>query len=163
MDARTRRVGALLAVVVCLIGARAPAQDSADILAWPDVNGGKAIFIHSDFKCVTLSLCPAGTRLRDASTLNYLGCTNPSGTGCRGDCILCSGSTATAMTCRSARGQDCAISPSFGTFTCLSKSTVGCVYWATPSAGEPYITPNKCYCTGTTGTLTGTCLASNCS
>ncbi|MEX2217719.1 MAG: hypothetical protein WD749_03080 [Phycisphaerales bacterium] len=100
--------------------------------------------------------------MRSSATLGYAGCTPPGKVACTGVCTICTGTVVPIGACRPA-ADTCTISANLGTVNCGTPTGLGCVWAATPPAGEPFATPDACYCTGLAGTPTvGSCTAADC-
>lgn len=119
-----------------------------------------------NWKCKTFANCPAGGVLREPSG-KYAGCKKVIGfSGCIGECRMCTGSTSSVDLCVTGEYSDsCSFlgatpgqNVNCGTTTYMDD----CVYAATPPAGEPFATPNSCYCGGTPRASTDPCIITPC-
>jgi hypothetical protein len=113
---------------------RATADDFA--VAWDGVDPSVS-YIHSNYKCVAYTECPAGVFIVNAVDLNARGCA-VSGTTCSGTCEVCTGGGTTSL-CKAFNGDSCVIGGA-GLSKCGSINKGTCTYLATSS------TPNKCTC-----------------
>lgn len=112
--------------------------------------------LDHNWKCKWTANCPAG--LVRTPKGNYAGCTSwtdiSSYFGCTGQCVKCSGSTNPIKLCVPGLPSDsCVFVGGTGgagqPVACGTKAYLDdCMYVATPPAGEPYATPNGCYCRG---------------
>jgi hypothetical protein len=112
--------------------------------------------IWPDMDCVEVSSCPAAFARRMNGA--YSGCTKlPS--GCIGSCRWCTGSASPGWFCVEEQDESCTISivgqdlVPCGTITYWDD----CYYSAALPAGEPFATPNKCYCRGAITTSADAC------
>lgn len=121
----------------------------------------------SNWKCKWVPNCPGG-QLRKASGA-YAGCTKVFGfNGCIGECKSCTGSANSVDMCVPASVADSCWfvggggsggqNVNCGTITYQDD----CQYSATVPTGEPFATPNKCYCGGASRPSTDPCTFAPC-
>lgn len=125
----------------------------------------KTTYTWYGYQCATYSTpCKAGGARDPAKPGQYRGCAAPA---CTGSCTWCGGATTgTSSACiPSSASNNCVLDAvANGSFKCGASMATPCFSATTPPAGEPYPTPDGCYCTIPTTTPTGSiCLMLNCS
>jgi hypothetical protein len=118
-----------------------------------------------EWKCKNVPNCPGG--LKRDPTGKYVGCRKVLGlSGCVGECEACTGSTFAVDICVPGQhsnscsflGSTIGQAVNCGTTTYLDD----CRYSATVPKGEPFATPNGCYCAGATRPSTEPCMIAPC-
>ena len=115
--------------------------------------------------CKSFSTCPGGLKREESG--KYVGCSKVLGLqGCLGQCQSCTGSTASVDVCApGAYSDSCSFlgatpgqNVNCGTTTYMDD----CVYSGTLPKGEPFATPNGCYCAGAARPSTDPCVVTPC-
>lgn len=142
-------------------------DDGVDLLdpaELEDADGfaGGSYIVWTDYKCQYLSTCSAGfLRNKDKS---YAGCSFVL-LGCTGSCKQCTGSTNPGYMCAYDPDEhvQCTWSNLVGITPCGTITEFNdCTYFSTPPTGEPYRTPNDCYCAGLAFATARPCMIANC-
>lgn len=108
----------------------------------PFTTGG----LWPDMKCKNLPGCPAGFAKNING--NYAGCHKLLWSACIGSCTSCAGSTTPGAFCSPSESVQCVVGIG-NPVPCGAGTTFDdCYYSATAPPGEPFPTPNSCYCRG---------------